>query len=198
MSTEHDRNASEARQPGRYDMVMYGDSITANIRDMLPTQWKSVMYDPFWTGMRVAFWGVPGNVVADLSDRLIGGSERPRKDPKVITFLIGTNDLGRGQSPLEELERLIRWTQNTMKSRILVMALLPTTRYATNETNKKIKRLATKLGVTYVDCGTSLDPSDPTASPDGLHWYPKAYVSIMDCLKRAVVSALGPEKIVGV
>lgn len=181
--TNHEQNKRENTR--RYDVVVYGDSITANVRDTANTPWRTIMYDPFWSDLRVAWWGVPGNDVDDLAWRLMG-PERPIKDPKVIVFWIGTNDLSQGRSPIEHLDFLVGWTRGTMKSEIVIMNLTPTTHYSTTSTNKKLRKLAAKHGAVFAECGKDLDMADPSMSMDGLHLMPSAYQIVMRCLAPTV------------
>lgn len=187
------RDTEAANRQGRtFDVVVYGDSITAGIRDLSNMAWSKIMFTPFFSGLDVAAFGAPGNVVEDLAWRLMSGKERPRKDPRVVVLWIGTNNIGRGTDPTKRLEFLVTWMKRTMRrSSIVILSLLPRAKFDTRPTNREYKAIAARVGVTYLECGANLNPSDKGMFMDGLHLTPQGYAVVMKCLAKQVRALLG-------
>lgn len=190
----HEANKKEVKAADasgrRLDLALYGDSITAVVRDYAKVpRLRALMLDPFWRGTRFAALGVPGNTVADLAWRLASGAEKPRLDPAVVVFWIGTNDLTRGGAPADRLDWLLGWARSAMPaSRLVVLGLLPRTGVDVRPTNSRYAAVAKRRGADFVDCGRGLDPGGRDYV-DGLHLQPSGYVPVMRCLAARVKAA---------
>lgn len=184
----------------RYDVVVYGDSITAGLRALLrDRRARAAAFDPFFgRDVRFGAFGCPGNVAEDLAWRLTEGGERPRLDPRVVAFWIGTNNLTRGMRPAERLDWLLRWARAEMPaSRVVVLGLLPRTTIDVGPSNAEYEDLCRRRGATFVRCGEDLDPLGPLYV-DGLHVNAGGYARVLRCLGARLKPLLAdPEESVG-
>lgn len=194
----HRANVREVRRQDKkhepYDVVVYGDSITSGLGAVLETPWgrASVLAPFFGPSVNFAAFGCPANVVEDVAWRLMSGREKPRMDPRVVVFWIGTNNLGASnqERPEERLDALVAWTKKAMPaSHVVILSLLPRTTVDVRPTNAKYARLAAKHGATYVACGQNLDPTSQ-AYLDGLHIHPDTYAVVTKCLAARIGSLL--------
>lgn len=185
--SNHALNKDDAKSSKRFDVVVFGDSITADLRALRKTPWSKTAFDPFFQGLNVGTFGAPGNVVEDLVWRLMVGGERPKLDPKVAVLWIGTNNIKRGQSPVDKLDFLFGWMRRVMpKTKLVYLAILPRGQYDTRPTNKLIEPVCRKHGVTFAECGQAMDPADTKLFKDGLHLNPGGYEVVMRCLGGVV------------
>lgn len=176
----HRLNAAETSN--EYDVIVYGDSITAGVREVLKTPWRTTV-EPHFTGLRVAWWGVPGNDVEDLTWRIMSGAEVAVTPPKVVVLWIGTNSLNQGRDPVEHLDFLMDYLRKTLPlTRLVFLNILPNTRYPVEEANARMRDVCAKHGATFADCGSTLNPADRKLIPDGVHPSPVGYRAIMKCL----------------
>jgi lysophospholipase L1-like esterase len=183
------REVKEANASGkRHDIVFYGDSITSIMREMREN--RSDVVTPFFENNRLAFLGCPGNDVEDLTWRILSGKERLGVDPKVVVLWIGTNNLGRGTSPVDKLDFLLKWFKKNTESRVVYLNMLPCAKYKTAAANLKIKALCKEHGAPFAACGADLNPADASVMPDGLHPSPKGYTSVMKCLAPLLLGML--------
>lgn len=165
----------------RYDVVMYGDSITAGFKYL--TQAKSGWLKQYVDVPRFAALGVQGNRVEDLAWRLMAGGEKLVADPTVVVLWIGTNNLRFNEKPQINLEVLIDWMKTSMPaSKIILVSLLPRKQYDVRPTNAAYKALAAKVGVMFAECATDVNPNDPKMFPDGLHPAEPVYHKVFACL----------------
>lgn len=174
----------------RYDVVMYGDSITAGLRIYKAETQKII--ETHFPGKKFGAFGVPGNLVEGLAWRLMSGTEKPKLDPKVVVLWIGTNNVSTGKSkPEKPLGDLIAWMKTNMpESKIVVLGLLRRDKFDTAPANAALKAMAKRLGVMYVSCGSELDPADKRMFPDGLHPSPAGHDVVLSCLSARVRSLL--------
>lgn len=176
----HRQNTNETAN--EYDVVVYGDSITTGVRQMLKTPWKKLI-QPHFKGVRVAWWGVPANDVEDLTWRIISGVEQPRVPPKVIVLWIGTNNLGQGRSPVQPLDFLMEYLRKSLPlTHIVFLNMLPTAKYSVKEANARMRDVCARHRAVFASCGYNLDPKDSRLMPDGLHPSPLGYQVVMQCL----------------
>lgn len=171
-----------AETSNEYDVIVYGDSITAGVREVLKTPWAATV-EPHFRGLRVAWWGVPGNDVEDLTWRIMSGAEVAVTPPKVIVLWIGTNSLNQRRDPVEHLDFLMDYLRKTVPlTKLVFLNILPNTRYPVAEANARMQDVCTKHGATFADCGSTLNPADRKLIPDGVHPSPAGYRVIMRCL----------------
>ena len=167
-AVEHAWNVSQIRRTnaGSLDLIMYGDSITAHLHESNRAAWTS------FVGKHAALaLGVSGNMVPHLAWRLAKGGELPAFQPRAIAILIGINDLHAGHTdPTPHLAWLLKFLKTVMPTtKIVLMALLPTTRVSVTTTNVAYEKLALENGLVFAPCGRSMNPSDTTLFSDGLH-----------------------------
>lgn len=185
------RLVQKANEDGiRYDMVLYGDSIT----------WKASTYPGVWgdyfgdLGAPSAPLGVIFNQVSDLAYRITTGDELFTLPPKVVVLLIGVNNIERGPQPADDLDGLIKWLQQAYPgTHLIVLNLLPTDVdvYLDIEgTNKQYKRVAAENGVQFSTCGSDIDPSDRSQLYDGIHPTPRGLEILFSCLAPQVKAAV--------
>jgi hypothetical protein len=73
-----------------YDLVLWGDSLTADMRDFRAEAWD----DFFPPGELLAQpLGMGGSTVQELAARIIQAGERPDIDPKSVVLWVGTNNV---------------------------------------------------------------------------------------------------------
>lgn len=174
----------------QYDVVLYGDSITAALAAKFTKEW-----DTFAGGWKAAPLGVGGNTVQELTWRMMVGGEKFKKDPRVVIVLIGVNNLDyidRAGSPVDKLDFLLGWMRKAMPtSKIIVLNVLPTSRNTlVGSTNAKYKSLAAKHGAEFSTCGSDLDPASTAQFSDGLHPASAGYTKLFKCLKPVVSGLL--------
>ena len=164
------------------DFVLYGDSITA----VLAVR-KKELWSKYFGHVRAMPMGVGASTVETLTWRMMQGGERPPRAPRVMAFLIGTNNRTAHQQAASRLEYLLRWVQREYPtSRLILFSILPEkmgSGFAAK--NELWKRLAAKLGITFATCGQSLNPSNPALMPDGLHPSDAAYDQVLPCMVSA-------------
>ncbi|KAL4422105.1 hypothetical protein ABPG77_003390 [Micractinium sp. CCAP 211/92] len=174
----------------RYDMVMYGDSIT----------WKASTYPSVWNsffgglGGPSAALGVIFSRVSDLAYRITSGDELFTLPPKVVVLLIGVNNIERGPQPADELDGLIKWLKQAYPgTHFIVLNLLPThvdVPLDTQGTNEQYQRVAAENGVQFSTCGSDIDPADRYQLYDGIHPTPRGLDTLFSCLAPQVEAAV--------
>ncbi|KAL4451789.1 hypothetical protein ABPG75_007451 [Micractinium tetrahymenae] len=174
----------------RYDMVMYGDSIT----------WRASLNPAVWDdffgslGGPSAPLGVIFNQVSDLAYRITTGDELFKLPPKVVVLLIGVNNIEHGPQPADDLDGLIKWLQQAYPgTHFIVLNLLPVDVdvYLDIEgTNKEYKRVAEENGVQFSTCGSGIDPADRSQLYDGIHPAAAGLEILFSCLAPQVKQAV--------
>ena len=184
---EYSRNADLVKSSNaagkRFDFVLYGDSIT-----VFHAADPSVMqrYHP-----NAAALGVRGNTLEQLAWRIFQGQERLVPDPKIVAVHIGVNNLLQSKrDPSTRMREFLAALKKTYPtSRLVVMALLPTSRPEARSSianvNQAYKGACADEGVTFAQCGSDLVPGSD-AMPDGLH--PSAYGQdrVHECLRKLI------------
>ena len=170
------------------DLLLYGDSITRYLaRDK--AVWKR-----HFGGWVSAPLGVGGNIIEQLAWRIMSGNERPDKPPKCIALLIGVNNAPLTfQQSAGRLEELLRWLKKAYPStKLVLMALLPATRGHNNPNtaNPILRQLAQRLGITFAECGQSMNTRDARLYSDELHPTAAGYDIVLPCLKKIVESLI--------
>ena len=188
---EHKTNKREVAKANlasrRLDLVMYGDSITSfHAKD------RSV-WDKHFGGKGALPLAMGGSTLPELAWRVMLGEERPQLDPRVAVILVGINDLKNAKTdPAPNLESLVQWMKAAMPgSKIVVLGLLPNAYVNVVPTNVKYAALAKRRGVTYLDCGRGMNPSDKKLFKDGTHPTAAGHDVVLRCLKAGVSRLLG-------
>lgn len=188
----YDRNTDivrRANQSGtRYDLVMYGDSITARLVKEHAREWGE-----FAAGWRAENLGMDGSTVEELAWRLMAGGEKLANDPRVVVLLVGLNNVkwGKRQDPSDKLDYLLSWMRAAMpSSKIVLLGLLPNAVVSVAATNRNYAKLAAKYGATFSTCGSDLNPRNPAHFKDGTHPASEGYRRVFACLKPVVSSLL--------
>jgi lysophospholipase L1-like esterase len=163
----------------RPEVVMLGDSIThfwggepvGGRRNGAP-EW-----DRFFAGRRVVNLGYGWDRTENVLWRLTHG-EFDGVSPAVVVLLIGTNNIGLNTP--DEIAAGIEAICSTMharspQTRILLLGLLPRgerpnpARDAVGEVNRRIATLDGRLGITYLDVGSTLVNADGTISKEVMY-----------------------------
>lgn len=171
----------------RYDVVLYGDSITTNLTREFAREWSE-----FAAGWKAEHLGIEGSSVEELAWRLMDGGEKLALDPRVVILLVGINNLkwGKRQDPSDKLDYLLGWMRAAMpSSKIVLLGLLPNSVVNVAATNRNFARVAAKHGVTFSSCGSDLNPHNPAHFKDGTHPASEGYRRLFSCLK-AVISPM--------
>ena len=161
------------------ETIFLGNSITNNC------EWQELFSNP-----KIKNRGICGDYTVGVLNRL---NEIVRSQPKKIFLMIGINDLGR-DIPVDTVIKNYQKILDTIKIRspkteVLIQSILPDnleispTRQPIHlilELNKKLKILADKNGLTFIDLYPSfIDKSgylDSSLTNDGLHLMGKGYL----------------------
>jgi len=180
-------------------VVFLGDSITEYWRD-------NEIWRAHYAALPAANFGVAGDTTQNVLWRLAQG-ELGGEDPKVVVLLIGTNNLGRGDSP-EEAARGTTAVVHATRARfpaakILLLAVFPRGqrpddpyRERVRRVNEILARLDDGATIRYLDVGPALLEHDGSLSadvmPDFLHPSVEGYrrwADAMDPLLRRLLAA---------
>ena len=187
--------------------LLYGDSITAfhygytlTTRNPATSKyWKKHFGD-----LRAAPMAIAGDGVGNLVWRLANGGELPRRAPRAIGFLIGINDVLRGENVTtidERMRYLVEYVHAAHPTtRIVVCGLTPVgdslvalARTAVNDTYRRIVSEYSALGVPikYVDLlqpFTSANgmPTSPTILYDRVHLTGEGHDKALRALRSAL------------
>lgn len=173
----------EANASGkRFDVVLIGDSITANSVSKHPAAFEEA-----FEGLQAAALGVMGNTVEELSWRLMVGGERLEVSPRVVILNIGLNNLQYGRElgrTAERLSFLMGWLEAAYPaSQQVLHNLLPSEAADVAPWNEAWERLAVAHGWNFSTCGAELDSSDEEVLHDGVHLTDEAYRMVLPCLR---------------
>jgi len=174
-----------------------GDSITQ--------MWPRDLWEQKFSAFQPLRMGIGGDRTQTLLWRMENG-ELQGLSLKTMVLLIGTNNLGAGDSP-EDVTQGIKLTIDQIRKqqpqiRIILMAIFPREespraplRAKVNATNTLLAAAARNWGVTLVDIGPQLLERDGTISRDMMgdfvHLTPKGYRIWAD----AVLAALKEDKV---
>ncbi len=186
---EHETNrrvvAAANRAGTTFDLVMYGDSITAyHMKD-------KALWDRYFKDLRGAVpLAMGGATVAELAARIIDRGENLTNDPRTIVLLIGINDLRGGEpDPTPRLDFLVQWLQAAHPaSRVFVMALVVNRDVDVGPTNARYRALADKRGVEFIDC-PKLDLKRHFS--DGTHPNAAGQDIMLKCIRAAITKPRG-------
>ena len=195
---KHEELTATARRGGAR-VVFLGDSITEYWRDN--EIWRR-RYAP----LPSANFGVAGDTTQNVLWRLAQG-ELTGEDPQVVVLLIGTNNLGRGDTPEEAAygaAAVLRATRaHFPEARILLLGIFPRGESARDPYRERVRRANALLSrfadgrmVRYLDIGrVFLEPDGSLSAsvmPDFLHPSLEGYrrwADAMDPLLRRMLGA---------
>ena len=181
------RTVAEANAGGqRFDMVMLGDSITANLQRKYAESWAK-----HFGSWKAAPLGVGGFTVEELTAFWGTYQGRLAKDPRCIVILVGINNLKWSKTtPEDKLDFFLQWVKAVHPtSRVIVMGVLPNVHVSVAATNAKYRALAAKHDVIFSDCGSDTNPHDSSQYRDGTHPNEGGYDRILQCLKPQLAAA---------
>lgn len=180
----------EVLPTSKSDIIFLGNSITNG------GEWAELLGNPHAKNR-----GISGDTTQGVLDRL---STITKGKPSKIFLLIGTNDLSRGKSVDEvakNVEKIVeRVKRESPATKLYVQSVFPVNPKFNKflghmnrqkdiaALNAKIKAVAARHGVTYIDVYKSLvtpstDVMDPEYTNDGLHLLGKGYQKWVDVLK---------------
>ena len=180
----------EVLPTSKSDIIFLGNSITNG------GEWAELLGNPHAKNR-----GISGDTTQGVLDRL---STITKGKPSKIFLLIGTNDLSRGKSVDEvakNVEKIVeRVKRESPKTKLYVQSVFPVNPKFNKflghmnrqkdiaALNAKIKAVAARHGVTYIDVYNSLvtpstDVMNPKYTNDGLHLLGKGYQKWVDVLK---------------
>lgn len=172
------------------DIIFLGNSITNG------GEWAELLRNPHAKNR-----GISGDTTQGVLDRL---STITKGKPSKIFLLIGTNDLSRGKSVDEvakNVEKIVeRVKRESPATKLYVQSVFPVNPKFNKflghmnrqkdiaALNAKIKAIAARHGVTYIDVYKSLvtpstDVMNPEYTNDGLHLLGKGYLKWVEVLK---------------
>lgn len=180
----------EVLPTSKSDIIFLGNSITNG------GEWAELLRNPHAKNR-----GISGDTTQGVLDRL---STITKGKPSKIFLLIGTNDLSRGKSVDEVAKNVAkiveRVKRESPKPKLYVQSVFPVNPKFNKflghmnrqkdiaALNAKIKAIAARHGVTYIDVYKSLvipstDVMNPEYTNDGLHLLGKGYQKWVDVLK---------------
>lgn len=180
----------EVLPTSKSDIIFLGNSITNG------GEWAELLRNPHAKNR-----GISGDTTQGVLDRL---STITKGKPSKIFLLIGTNDLSRGKSVDEVAKNVAkiveRVKRESPKTKLYVQSVFPVNPKFNKflghmnrqkdiaALNAKIKAVAARHGVTYIDVYKSLvipstDVMNPEYTNDGLHLLGKGYQKWVDVLK---------------
>lgn len=180
----------EVLPTSKSDIIFLGNSITNG------GEWAELLRNPHAKNR-----GISGDTTQGVLDRL---STITKGKPSKIFLLIGTNDLSRGKSVDEVAKNVAKIVERVKRespaTKLYVQSVFPVNPKFNKflghmnrqkdiaALNAKIKAVAARHGVTYIDVYKSLvipstDVMNPEYTNDGLHLLGKGYLKWVDVLK---------------
>jgi lysophospholipase L1-like esterase len=165
-----ERQAAAAK-PGRWDLVLIGDSITAG--------WQSGAPAKIWAKHFPAYRTLNLGIAADKTENVLWRLGFPGTldgyEPKLFILMIGTNNTGHrfGTESADDTARGVRAILDTLASKapdakVLLLAIFPRgeaiKRQRNNEVNRRIEKLADNQKVFWLDLGEHFLEPDGTLS----------------------------------
>jgi N-acetylglucosamine-6-sulfatase len=175
---------------GRPLVLALGDSITA------AADWPTRLL-----GAEVVNAGVPGDQVRDVLARLAGvvRALEPRV-PDVVLVLVGTNDLGLGERPVDDVVADLavlaaRVRAELPTSRLVLQSVMPRTRWFAErlgELNAGVAAVAAGAGAEYLDLWPALADARGRLrrgfTRDGLHLTQRGEEAWLAVLAEAITA----------
>jgi lysophospholipase L1-like esterase len=184
-------------QQGRANVVFLGDSITDGLQ-------RVPVWPAFFDPLGAADFAVAGITTSQVLWQVQTG-QVAAVAPDVVVVLIGTNNLGLGQSPADTaagVAAVVSQIQTQLpKTRILLLGLLPRGQSPADPfrpliaaVNRRIARLADGQAVRYLNMGQAFLQRDGTIAPevmaDFLHPTPFGYIIYTTAIWQPLMAAL--------
>jgi len=165
-----ERQAAAAK-PGKWDLVLIGDSITAG--------WQSGAPSQIWANHFPAYRPLNLGIAADKTENVLWRLAFPGTlegyQPKLFILMIGTNNTGHrfGTETADDTAQGVRAILDTLAtkapgSRVLLLAIFPRgeaiKRQRNDEVNRQIEKLADNQKVFWLDLSQHFLESDGTLS----------------------------------
>ncbi|KAL4448000.1 hypothetical protein ABPG75_005219 [Micractinium tetrahymenae] len=186
----HERNLQDVARINeegvQYDLLQYGDSLTALLRDYKAEVWDQV-FPP--DQILATPLGMGGSTLEELAARLVYGGEAPDIPPKVVVLLAGYNNARyvKRTDPAELMDWILQWLRYSWPdTHIALSALLPNAYIDLTSLNEKYAQLAEDRGALFFDCNERLDPASTSQFGDGTHWLPEGQRMWLECMREAV------------
>jgi beta-glucosidase len=185
---------------GHTNVLFLGDSITDGLQ-LMPV-WKA-----FFAPLGGADFAVAGATTSHVLWQVQTG-QVAAVTPNVVVLLIGTNNLGVGESPAATAEGVAaivtRIGLQLPQTRIVLLGLLPRGQSPADpyrtliaDVNRRIARLADGQRVRYLDIGPAFVQPDGSISPavmaDFLHPTPLGYLTYTAALWPSLLATLRGE-----
>lgn len=174
----------------QYDLIQYGDSLTAAMRDNRDEVWDELL--PPGEVLATPL-GMGGSTVEELAYRILYGGEAPTLPPRVVVLLIGYNNAryAPATDPAEMIDWLLQWfAHNWPTTRLALSALLPNAYIDPTGVSARYRGVAARRGVLFFDCGAGLDPNSTTQFLDGTHLSPEGERVWLTCMRGQVAGLL--------
>ncbi len=162
---------AEAAKPGKWDLVLIGDSITAG--------WQSGAPAEIWAKHFPAYRTLNLGIAADKTENVLWRLAFPGTldgyQPKLFVLMIGTNNTGHrfGTETADDTAQGVRAILDTLAtkapgSKVLLLAIFPRgeaiKRQRNDEVNQQIEKLADQKQVFWLDLSEHFLESDGTLS----------------------------------
>lgn len=196
---QHERFHKLAAKGG-FDVMFLGDSITSA---WLAKDRGKEIWDREIAPLNAANFGASGECTQNVLWRFEHGELEGTLDPKVLVFLLGTNNTGTQNDKPEEIAAGVGAILKTFharfpKAKILLLAILPRSakplRINNENTNKLLAKFDGFWNIKYLDIGQRfLEPNGQTSHKllgDGLHPTAAGYQVWADAIVPEIKAAL--------
>ncbi|ATX88401.1 hypothetical protein AM345_16480 [Klebsiella aerogenes] len=176
-----------SQHPGKYDYIMFGDSITKN------GKWNNLIPD-YLIGNR----GISGDDTSGMLDRI---NDIERTGAKTVFIMAGTNDVTR-KVPPEEIAKNIILMTNHMKQKNINVVIQSTIlsgdkrkrkNTSINKINDLLKAFSGKSGTPFLDLNSILSPNGVLKmeyTSDGTHLNTSGYEVWSKILRAYIDSSI--------
>ncbi|MFH7379286.1 hypothetical protein I5195_15415 [Klebsiella aerogenes] len=178
---------THSRHPGKYDYIMFGDSITKN------GKWNNLI-----PGYLIGNRGISGDDTSGMLDRI---NDIERTGAKTVFIMAGTNDVTR-KVPPEEIAKNIILMTNHMKQKNINVIIQSTIlsgdkrkrkNTSINKINDLLKAFSSKSGTPFLDLNAILSPNGVLKmeyTSDGTHLNTSGYEVWSKILRAYIDSSI--------
>ncbi|EPL2134163.1 TPA: hypothetical protein MI728_004123 [Klebsiella aerogenes] len=176
-----------SQHPGKYDYIMFGDSITKN------GKWNNLI-----PGYLIGNRGISGDDTSGMLDRI---NDIERTGAKTVFIMAGTNDVTR-KVPPEEIAKNIILMTNHMKQKNINVVIQSTIlsgdkrkrkNTSINKINDLLKAFSGKSGTPFLDLNSILSPNGVLKmeyTSDGTHLNTSGYEVWSKILRAYIDSSI--------